>query len=233
MEEDLRHLPPEERIKKLKELEEKKKKEIEEAEKLIKESENEIKDKQKWLEKVPLPELGKDDLEGLSEEGKRIVRDTKGIKEPSTEEDVEIVSEDVSLDEVVSAEPIPAVEQAQYHIDTAAKEVVYKLSEEPVANLYQEMSAINKEVEEKGYVSRSDEERAAVINSALEKRIKEVYSGSMTQEVAAKSLLTKQLSANLRNMYKGDAGAGKPQDVYHSSGATTNVYSSGHGGGSS
>ena len=54
MVDDLKNVPPEERIKKLKELEEKKKKEIEEAQKAIRESEQEITEKRKWEDKVPI-----------------------------------------------------------------------------------------------------------------------------------------------------------------------------------
>lgn len=79
--EDLRSLPPEERIRKLKELEKKRKKEIAEAQENIRESEEEIKDRLKWLDKVPMPEFAQEDLEGLSEEARQVLKERKGIKE--------------------------------------------------------------------------------------------------------------------------------------------------------
>ena len=84
---DLKKLSPEERIKKLKELEEQKKKEIEQqkndieqdkkeiedVEKEIKNAQGELNEKRKVKEKVPIPEFAKEDLEWLSEEGKQIL----------------------------------------------------------------------------------------------------------------------------------------------------------------
>ncbi|MBI2130011.1 hypothetical protein HYU07_07335 [Candidatus Woesearchaeota archaeon] len=62
---ELKSLSPQERIKKLKELEEERKKEIEEAEKLIKESNVEIEEERKELERIPIPQLKTVDIQGL------------------------------------------------------------------------------------------------------------------------------------------------------------------------
>lgn len=62
---ELKRLSPQERIRKLKELEEERKKEIEEAEKLIKESNVEIEEERKELERIPIPQLKAVDIQGL------------------------------------------------------------------------------------------------------------------------------------------------------------------------
>ncbi len=229
------HLPPEERIEKLKELEEKKKKEIAEAKKKIAESKEEISDTRKWLDKVPIPQVGQDDLEGLSEEGKVIVKVNRGISEEK-EEEVKVVKKEKSIDDLIQDGDVVRLEVSHPDYSSGFSESqlnqVYKLSEEPVNALYKEMSSMNSAIEQKGYVSRKEEERSRMLNSALEKRLNEVYGGTMSEEVAAKSLLTKQMAGQVRNMYKGDAGKDKPQDMYHSD-KGTNVYQSGFGGGSS
>lgn len=235
MAENLDNLPPEEWIKKLRELKEKKKKEIEEAEKAINESHEEISDQQKWVEKVPIPEFSKEDLVGLSEEGKEILKE-KGIvkKEEVVEEKETIEKEEENLEETVLKEDVPEVVHPKYEIrDTEQLKVVYKLSEEPVAQLYTAAKELNQAVESKGYASREDEVRAQQINSALEKRVKEVYGGSLTQEVAMKTQLTKQLSTDVQMAYKGHAGKDKPASSYQSSSSSEHVYQKGHGGGSS
>src|SRR3989338_9330671 len=78
-EEDLKKLPPEERIKKLKELEKKRKKEIEEGQKVIQESEQELTDRQKWAEKVPIPEFAQENFSGLGEDAVRILEQRRGV----------------------------------------------------------------------------------------------------------------------------------------------------------
>lgn len=63
--EELRHLSPEERIKKLKELEEQKKKEIEQARKILKQSEVELDEKKQLKAKLPIEQLRADNTEML------------------------------------------------------------------------------------------------------------------------------------------------------------------------
>jgi len=89
---ELRNLLPEERIKRLKEIEEKNRKEIEEAHKLMQESEVEIVEDQKEKEQIPIPQLKVADIDMLvGEEEKRIFATTrfvdtkKKVSEDSTE----------------------------------------------------------------------------------------------------------------------------------------------------
>jgi membrane protein involved in colicin uptake len=73
--EELRKLSPQERIRKLKEIEEKRKKEIEEAETLIRESELEIGEHEEFRRKVPIDEVRATDISTLdtaSEDARRI-----------------------------------------------------------------------------------------------------------------------------------------------------------------
>src|SRR3989339_1420759 len=54
---ELKNLPPEERVKKLKEIEERNKKEIEKAHKLIQESMEEIEGEKQQKEQIPIPQV--------------------------------------------------------------------------------------------------------------------------------------------------------------------------------
>jgi len=62
---DLKKLSPEERVKKLKEIEERSRKEIEEAQKLMGESIREIEIEQGIKEKMPIPQLAAVDIDSL------------------------------------------------------------------------------------------------------------------------------------------------------------------------
>src|SRR3990167_5553452 len=87
MADELKNLPPEERIKKLKELEKQRKKEIEEAQKVIKDSEEELTARRKWTDRVPIPEMGQDDFANLSAEGQEILRLGKGLQKKEEPEE--------------------------------------------------------------------------------------------------------------------------------------------------
>lgn len=63
---EIRKMTPEARIKRLKELEEKNKKEIQEAERLISEAQDDI-DKEKLIDEIPIPEIKKTDIDDLFE----------------------------------------------------------------------------------------------------------------------------------------------------------------------
>ena len=74
---DIKKLSPEERIKKLKELEEQRKKEIEEAHKLLKTSEDEVEEKRKLKENIPIPQLTSVDVGSLFSKEEKDLFETK------------------------------------------------------------------------------------------------------------------------------------------------------------
>ncbi|MBI2662330.1 hypothetical protein HYX11_02635 [Candidatus Woesearchaeota archaeon] len=223
---DLKKLSPEERIKKLKELEEQKKKEIEQqkkdieqdkkeiedAEKEIKNAQEELNEKRKVKEKVPIPEFAKEDLEGLSEEGKQILSAQKGIKKEVFSENEEnkqsgknISREEISLEETLSKEKVELQQmQVKYEL---------QLSHKPMQDLYSEMVNIYKRAEEKGYVSQEEERRVHYLSSAVEQKLEAVEEGSysLSQELERTVSTVKQLSEGLRGMYKSHR---REQDLY-------------------
>jgi len=69
--EELKKLPPEERIRRLKEIEERDRKEIEEASKLIKDSEGQMEEERKLKEQIPIPQLKAVDISSLFTEDEK------------------------------------------------------------------------------------------------------------------------------------------------------------------
>ena len=204
MADDLKDLPPEERIKKLKELEKKRKKEIEEAQKTIKESEDEITERFKWRQKVPMPEFASDDLTGLSKEAKDILKSERGIKDDVVEEVVEPPQkEELNLEETVG------MERPEIPPEIVTADYTQHLAMEPMRNLYTEMSQLKEDIENKGYMSSDDQRKVEYTMAAIEKKKDEGY--SFTEETARAASITQQIGAGLRNVYKSSQS-----DVYRS-----------------
>ena len=165
-----RNLPPEDRIKKLKELEEKKKKEIEEAEKMIRESVDELKEQKKWEEKVPIPEVATEDVETLGEEGRVLIKAHKNLarKEKMAEESAPAEPKK-SLEETLAGETgqRPAEAQMEYGFPTAEpgravsanQEYILQLSQEPAQRLKQQMADIYNSLAERGSISGEEARR--------------------------------------------------------------------------
>ena len=89
---EIENLPPEDRIKKLKDLEKKSKDEIKKAQELIKKSEEELDEKEKQKRQIPVPLLKSVDIEhlfGEEEKGlfetKRYVSKKKKVEKPLEE----------------------------------------------------------------------------------------------------------------------------------------------------
>ena len=200
MKEDLKNLPPEERIKRLKKLEEKKKKEIEEAKKEIKESQDELTERKKWQDKVPIPQVAVQDLKDLTKEEKAIVEAHRGKKQP---EDIEAVLEEEKKEQLLE-------ELAQEKVDLPPElmqsDYTQQLSHKPMGDIYNEMTQINQAAEDKGYISREEERRVEDLSSAVEQKIEDIESGkySLTEEVAMAVSVTRQIGSKLRDVYKND-----------------------------
>jgi len=214
---ELKNLPPEERVKKLKELEKEKKKEIEEAQKHIKESEDEITDRQNFKDKVPMPEFAQDDLKGLSKEAKEILKEQKGLKEKKEDENLEEGEEEgeekeESIEDLLKKKPGVDLESLAREKMDLPPEIInsdytQQLSQKPMHNIYDEMKNINAAVEEKGYISQEEERRVEYLTSAVEKKLEAEESGSysFTEDVAMSANITQQLGAKLMNVYRSEA----------------------------
>ncbi len=223
---NLKNLPPQERIKKLKEIEAKKKKEIEDAQKQIRDSEVEIEEVQKFKEKVPIPEAAKEDLEGLSVEGKEILKVLKGKKEAVPKEEGEkkpAKKEEVSLEETLAQEVIKPIAGTHVHYDAREGphvdlDYVAHLSQAPAERLQHEAQSLYNEFKAKGYMNEDEQRRAVELYGASDLKERAAEGGlypTFTEEVAQNTSLVKQIAGHLlHNMYQRDKGESHQKDWY-------------------
>ena len=156
--------------------------------------------------------MAKEDLEGLSAAGKQLLKTHRGAKEkpPAEEETIPISKKKNSLEETVGQERVTLSPEAlamEYGSRASApvnRDYTLRLSQQPMGQLYQEMAAMTRTAEEKGYVSREDERRIEYLTGAVEEKMKAVESGrySLSEEAAQAAMVTQQLCVSLRNAYK-------------------------------
>ena len=209
---DLKDLPPEERIKKLKEIEKEKKKEIEEAHKLLRESEDELTEKHNLKQRIPIPEIAKEELEELSEDGKELLRIHKGLRAKPPEKEKEVIvprKRKGGLEEAVEQEKGTLLREAQGIEYGPQREstfgVAYRpLSEKPLGELYQDALALKQSVDEKGYVSKADEQRAEYLTGVVEDRLRSAEEGeySLTKDTARAASLMMRIGEEIQTVYR-------------------------------
>jgi len=199
---ELKNLPPEERIRKLKQLEEQKKKEIEDAQKQIRDSEKELTEKQKTKEKIPIPQVARESLKDLTNEEKEILRTHRGLKKEERGE----VEEKIEKAEKKSSHgdlEFLAREKVDLPPELMQSEYTLKLSQRPMRDLYAEMTKITQAVEDKGYVNAEEQRRVQYLSSAVERKLEDIETGkySFSADVAAAASLVQQMGMKLRENY--------------------------------
>ena len=158
--EELKKLPPEERIKRLKELQEQDKKEIEEAAELMKKSQNEADANAEELRRVPIPQFKAVDLDSLfTEDEKDAVSVSRyldaELRKKRAHRLDELTKEDKapqSLDKQIEHEQVAQTEKVREEMQR--QYFTQKSNTEVINRFYQ----IGQRIEEKGYVN--PEERA-------------------------------------------------------------------------
>jgi hypothetical protein len=134
---DLKKLSPEERIKKLKELEEKSKKEIEKAQKLIKESEEEIAIEQK-LKDVEIPDSEEIDVT-------KLFKKEESLEETVEKEKITISEEDLrEQHEYFKELPTRRIEERAEYLQRRVDETGYVNNNQAL-----EMAAMYQEIRER------------------------------------------------------------------------------------
>lgn len=189
---ELKKLPVEERIKRLKELEKKNKDEIKKAQSLLRETEDEAEEKEKEKLQTPIPQVKAADInELLTAEEKQMfnAKTFKGEK-PKKEE----VLEDTVVEEGKKLEP-EIIEQAQQQYQN-------KITSAPAADMYKEMKQISYDIQKTGEVTSDQMYKIQKMEEAAEKRLgDESYNPS---EYAANKLSAiGQIGEELKRKYKG------------------------------
>lgn len=203
---ELKNLQPEERIKRLKELEQQKKKEIEDAQKQIRDSEKELTEKQKVKEKIPIPQVAKLNLKDLTIEEQDIIRTHRGLKKEEKKSEVEDKVETTDKKNPKNPEldlEFLAREKVDLPRQLMQSEYTLHLSQRPIRDLYSEMTKINQAVEDKGYVNAEEQRRVQYLSSAVERKLDDIETGkySFNEDVALAASLVQQMGAKLRDVY--------------------------------
>lgn len=195
----LKNLTVEERIRKLKELELKKKEEIKEAQDLLRQSEVELEENEKQKRQIPIPQLKVVDASQLFSEEEKAIFATKRFAQKSPVKDVEKekpLEETIAIEQERKPEFFQQKEQEQYRI---------QLSMEPVKQLYSEITSLYQEVQEKGYVNGEERQRIENMQYAMNKKLQDIKSGEYnpSQYVAKTLLKSREIADKIKGMYKG------------------------------
>ncbi|HIJ12071.1 TPA: hypothetical protein HA278_08500 [Candidatus Woesearchaeota archaeon] len=216
---DVKKLHPADRIKKLKQLEQEKKKEIEEMEKLIEESQQELTSKKEFKEKVPIPQVASRDISALSAEGREILKMHRGISEVGDEDDVEEkIEQEESLEETVFKEA-PVVSHdadVRYAIPPDElqrplnQEYVLSLSYAPIGELRNRLTDIYNQGQTQGYFTQDQQQQTREVLAGLEKKM---HSSAYTsvQEAGIQASEIQKIGASMLSKTGYDANAGRTE----------------------
>lgn len=152
--EEIKKLPPQARIQKIKEFEEEQKKKREEEEKKFKKEEEEI---------------IKRTIEELTEEKHKDEEEEKKIKE-------EVKKKEIVPLEQIAEEAKPSKEKdrrEEYQVKQS--EYVSKLSRRPISELYSQLSEIKEQFEERGYLNQNQIDKAQNLTEAVYQKERSGY----------------------------------------------------------
>ncbi len=198
---ELKKLSPKERIKKLKELQEKDKEEIKQAQELLKQAEDES-DVEDELRDIPIPQLKAVDIDELfsSEERElfRAKRFSSGKKKKEKKEK-EKKEKPSALENIAETAPKLSPEEEQHHI-----EYLQELSKKPTETLYNETKNIYSNFKERGYVTPEEQKKLGNIEYANKSTFKAIRTGEypegqITKDVAREMVLIEKMK---HAMYK-------------------------------
>ncbi len=200
---EIKKLSPEERIKRLKKIEEENKKEINEAEKLIKDSIREI-NIQEEIREVPIPQIKAVDIESLfSPEEKEVfaAKRYENIRQRHVEEE----TTEVPLEETVEQEE-PKITREELEAQSQYKILANELRREPTENVMQRVEGIYNQIKETGEITRGQINESYAAESVARQRQEEIgrgtYSRTMSEKVSDQLGITVGITNWIRNQYR-------------------------------
>ncbi|MBS3118976.1 hypothetical protein J4417_04870 [Candidatus Woesearchaeota archaeon] len=203
---ELKKLPPEERLVQLKKLEEKRKKEIETAQKLMQESEKELKTTRELEEKISIPRIAASGGEEFlqSEEERQIFRVVRGDMRKKGE----LEKEDKPKKEKSLEEDLEQVSLKQKEGEAARADYVNRMSQRPIGDLYQEMSGLRRDAEERGYVTPEHMRRIGYLNEAAQQKMDDIRVGRYQpgEEGLRETTLIQKVGDSLQRLYQSGKG---------------------------
>lgn len=169
---DLKKLPPEERIRRLKEIEEEDKKEIEEAKKLMTETEDEAEEEEKSLRSIPIPQMRAIDIGSLfSPEEKQMFSEKRpldALKRKDDDDDKKPKKRAASDLEDALDSGVPNLSREQ--LDFQKQYIQQLATERPATDIYQGLTSLAKDAHEKGYLNQEQQGQLYMLyNAAVEK----------------------------------------------------------------
>ena len=200
---EIKKLSPEERIKRLKKIEEENKKEINEAEKLIKDSIREI-NIQEEIKDLPIPQVKAVDIESLFSPEEKEVFAAKRYKDLRVRH-VEEETTEIPLEETVEQERPEITEEelaahAQYQI------LANELRREPTENVMQRVEGIYNQIRETGEITREQINEVYAAESVARQRQEEIgrgtYGRTMSEKVSDQLGITVGITNWIRNQYR-------------------------------
>lgn len=198
---DIKKLSPEERIKRLKKLEEDRRKEIEEAENLVRQSEAEIEAGEKLREQIPIPQVTAADIGELSSHEEKQLFATKRYEdsrvrsEESQEKAEKKPGKKPELEEMVWKEAPKLTEEQLAEQRSYGEHLAQQMT---VSQISGEIYSINQQAGEIGYMSQELQERkTAMVYAALEKA-RERDEGSYRPAKASDETLSRLVQAYKR-----------------------------------
>ena len=199
---EIKKLSPEERIEKLKKIEEENKKEINEAEKIIKDSIREINVKEK-IRDLPIPQIKAVDIESLFSPEEKEVFAVKRYKDlvvrHAEEEKAEIPLEET----VKQEEPRATKEELAAHIKYQV--LANELRREPTENVVQELENIYHQVIEGTGVTGDQMTMAYAANVVARERQQEIERGTygrLDEQVSNQLDIARQIFKSIQDKYK-------------------------------
>jgi len=192
---DLKNLTVEDRIRKLKELEKKKKEEILKAQDLLKESEDELEDKERQKRQIPIPQLKAVDVTHLFSEEEKQIFNTKRFSQEKPKKE-----EEKPLEETILAEQ----EKKPEVMNLADQEYRIQLSKEPTKQLYNEIRNLYQEIQDKGYVNPDERQKIENMQYAMNKKKEDIEAGAYnaSQHISQTLNKSQELADKIKNMYK-------------------------------
>ncbi len=213
MTKNFENLPPEERIKKFREEEKKKQKEIDDARKKIKESEDELTERRKWEDKVPIPEFMAESLEGLSKDAQDMIRSQKGIskkenfdgsEEELQKETNEGNKEKINLEKTLNSENFDKNVNVNHGVPDANMPGGFNhqpgnLTYSPLNELQDQVKSVYDSVKEKGYMNWEEQKKVVDVNSAIDDKFRAYDAGqySLSEAAANAAMMTRKLTGRL------------------------------------
>lgn len=196
----LKKLFPEERIRKLKEIQEKNKKEIDEAQELIRESEQEAA-RDEEVRRIPIPQLKSVDIDALfSNEEKEMFKAKRFVE--NKEKPVEEKSpkkEKKTLEEVAEEAPRLTQEEQRANIEYAAQ-----MSRKPLDELKQRFDYIQQKIDPENGPDEYQRQELYNLGKSFEMKEKDIETGRYTPSEKSKVVGTlDELREKQKNMYKG------------------------------